>query len=113
MLVNYAINSPTISVARQNRPSPDEDLDIDHHLPSPDDEPLDEWRGMTQVTAAAVFIIVLGVVLASDLTSPTGSAPIGTTLFIGAVGGLIWATFFFILAYIPLALIALVRARRR
>jgi len=65
------------------------------------------------ITAAAVFIIVLGVVLASDLTSPTGSAPIGTTLFIGAVGGLIWATFFFILAYIPLGLLALVRARRR
>ena len=68
---------------------------------------------LAAITAAAVFIIVLGVVLASDLTSPTGSAPIGTTLFIGAVGGLIWATFFFILAYIPLGLLALVRARRR
>jgi len=52
-------------------------------------------------------------VLASDLTSPTGSSPIGTTLFIGVAGGVIWATFFFILAYIPLALLALVRARRR
>ena len=56
MLVNYGIKSPTISVARQNPPSPDEDLDIDHHLPGPDDEPLDEWKGMTQVTAAAVFL---------------------------------------------------------
>src|SRR5215475_1114621 len=54
MLVNYAIKSPSIPVARQNPPSPDEDdLDIDHHLPSPDDPPMDEWRGMTQVTAAA------------------------------------------------------------
>lgn len=65
------------------------------------------------ITAAIVFVLVLVVVLASDLTSPTGSSPIGTTLFIGVVGGLIWATFFFILAYIPLALVALVRARRR
>jgi len=65
------------------------------------------------ITAAVVFVLVLVVVLASDLTSPTGSSPIGTTLFIGVVGGLIWATLFFILAYIPLALVALVRARRR
>jgi ESS family glutamate:Na+ symporter len=66
MLVNYGINSPTIPVARQNPPSPDEDLDIDHHLPGPDDEPLDEWKGMTQVTAAAVFLgvsIGVGIVL--------------------------------------------------
>ena len=68
---------------------------------------------LSAITAAAVFILVLSVVVASDLTSPTGSAPIGTTLFIGAAGGLIWANFFFILAYVPLALIALVRARRR
>ena len=67
---------------------------------------------LAAIAAAAAFILVLGVVLASDLTSPTGSSPIGTTLFIGVVGGLIWATFFFILAYIPLALLALVRARR-
>ena len=56
MLVNYGINSPSIPVARQNPTSPDEDLDIDHHLPSPDDEPMSEWKGMTQVTAAAVFL---------------------------------------------------------
>lgn len=56
MVVNYAIRSPSIPVARQNPTSPEEDLDIDHHLPGPDDEPLDEWRGMTQVTAATVFI---------------------------------------------------------
>jgi ESS family glutamate:Na+ symporter len=56
MLVNYAIRSPTIPVARQNPPSPEEDLDIDHHLPAPDDEPMDEWKGMTQVTAATVFL---------------------------------------------------------
>jgi glutamate:Na+ symporter, ESS family len=61
MLVNYAIKSPSIPVARQNPISPDEDLDIDHHLPSPGDPPLDEWKGMTQVTAAAIF---LGVTIA-------------------------------------------------
>ena len=61
MLVNYAIKSPSIPVARQNPTSPDEDLDIDHHLPRPDDPPLDEWKGMSQVTAAAVF---LGVTIA-------------------------------------------------
>src|SRR5215472_6081076 len=32
ILINYAINSPSIPVARQNPTSPDEDLDIDHHL---------------------------------------------------------------------------------
>src|SRR5262245_39397179 len=64
MLVNYAINSPSIPVARQNPTSADEDLDIDHHLPSPDDEPMSEWRGMTQVTAAGVF---LGVSIAVGL----------------------------------------------
>jgi glutamate:Na+ symporter, ESS family len=66
MLVNYAIKSPSISVARQNPISPDEDLDIDHHLPRPDDPPIDEWKGMTQVTAAAVFLgvtIALAIVL--------------------------------------------------
>jgi glutamate:Na+ symporter, ESS family len=61
MLVNYAIKSPSIPVARQNPTSPNEDLDIDHHLPRPDDPPLDEWKGMGQVTAAAVF---LGVTIA-------------------------------------------------
>jgi len=64
MLVNYGIKSPSITVARQNPTSPDEDLDIDHHLPGPDDAPMDEWRGMTQVTAAAVF---LGVSIATGM----------------------------------------------
>jgi len=65
-LVNYAINSPSIPIARQNPTSPDEDLDIDHHLPGPDEEPMDEWQGMTQVTAAAVFLgvsIAVGIAL--------------------------------------------------
>ena len=60
-LVNYAIRSDSIPVVRQNPTSPDEDFDIDHHLPRPDDRPMDEWKGMTQVTAAAVF---LGVTIA-------------------------------------------------
>jgi ESS family glutamate:Na+ symporter len=66
MLVNYAVNSPTISVARDQPTSDKEDLDIDHHLPKPGDKPMDEWNGMTQVTAAAVMIgvsIVSGIVL--------------------------------------------------
>jgi ESS family glutamate:Na+ symporter len=66
MLVNHAVKSPSISIARQRPTSPDEDLDIDHHLPKPDDEPMDEWHGMTQVTAAAVFVgvsIAVGMVL--------------------------------------------------
>lgn len=66
MLVNYGIKSPSIPIARQNPTSPEEDLDIDHHLPGPDDEPMDEWHGMTQVTAAAVFIgvsIALGIAM--------------------------------------------------
>ncbi|MBP7568517.1 MAG: sodium:glutamate symporter [Acidobacteria bacterium] len=65
-LVNYAITSPRIPVARQQPTSPEEDYDIDYHLPGPDDVPIDEWRGMTQVTAAAVFIgvsIAVGYVL--------------------------------------------------
>lgn len=66
MLVKYAISSPSIPIARQNPLSPNEDLDIDHHLPGPDEEPMDEWRGMTQVTAATVFIgvsIAVGIAL--------------------------------------------------
>src|SRR5262245_60374573 len=61
ILVNHAIRSPSIPVARENPTSPDEDLDIDHHLPRPDQEPMDEWQGMSQVTAAAV---ALGVAIA-------------------------------------------------
>ena len=61
ILVNYAIKSPSIHVARQNPTTPDEDLDIDHHLPRPGQEPMDEWQGMSQVTAAAV---ALGVAIA-------------------------------------------------
>lgn len=63
-LVNYAIRSPTISVVRQNPTSPDEDYDIDHHLPGPDDPPMHEQKGMPQMTAAAVF---LGVTIALAL----------------------------------------------
>src|SRR5262245_40061002 len=65
MLVNQAVKYPSISIARQRPTSPDDDLDIDHHLPKPDDEPIDEWFGMTQVTAAAVFLgVSIGVAIA-------------------------------------------------
>jgi glutamate:Na+ symporter, ESS family len=66
ILINHAIRSPSIPVARQNPTSPDEDLDIDHHLPRPDQEPMDEWQGMSQVTAAGVALgvaIAVGIVL--------------------------------------------------
>jgi ESS family glutamate:Na+ symporter len=56
ILVNYAIRSHSIPIARQNPTTPDEDLDIDHHLPRPDQEPMDEWNGMSQVTAAGVAL---------------------------------------------------------
>src|SRR5262245_36478311 len=40
MLVNYAVNSPTISIARDQPTSDKENLDIDHHLPKPGDKPM-------------------------------------------------------------------------
>src|SRR5262245_46876969 len=62
ILINYAIRSASIPIARQNPTTPDEDLDIDHHLPRPDQEPMDEWQGMSQVTAAAVALgVAIGV----------------------------------------------------
>lgn len=66
ILINYAINSDAIPIARQNPTTPDENLDIDHHLPREGQEPMDEWQGMGQVTAAAVALgvsIALGYVL--------------------------------------------------
>ena len=66
MLVNHAVRSSSISIARGRPTSADENLDIDHHLPKPDDEPMDAWYGMAQVTAAAVFLgvsIAVGIVL--------------------------------------------------
>ncbi len=66
MLVNYAVKSPSISIARHHPTSPKEDLAIDHHLPLPQDEPLDDLHGMTQVTAAVAFIgisIAVGIAL--------------------------------------------------
>jgi ESS family glutamate:Na+ symporter len=66
ILINHAIKSPSIPVARLDPTTPEEDLDIDHHLPRPDQEPMDEWQGMSQVTAAGVAIgvaIAVGIVL--------------------------------------------------
>lgn len=66
LLVNHAIKSPSITVARDSPPAPEEDLDLDHHQPGPDSVPMDEWNGMKQVTAAAVFLgvsIALGILL--------------------------------------------------
>jgi hypothetical protein len=59
-----------------------------------------------------VFAMVLALVLAYDLTSPGGAPSVGAALYVGGLGGLVWATSFFILSYVPLALIALLRARR-
>jgi hypothetical protein len=63
-------------------------------------------------TALIVLVVVFTFVLAFDRTSPTGPQPLGATLYIGLLGGFIWATVFFILAYLPLALLALARSRR-
>lgn len=58
-----------------------------------------------------MFALVFTLVLTFDLTSPTGQPPLGTMLYVGGLGGLIWATVFFVLAYVPLAMLALLRAR--
>ncbi|MGH2533525.1 MAG: sodium/glutamate symporter [Thermomicrobiales bacterium] len=66
LLVNYAVKSPSIPIARQNPTSPEENLNIDHHLPGPADPPVEESRGMSEVTAAAVFLgvsIALGIAM--------------------------------------------------
>src|SRR5215470_10686046 len=66
ILINYAIRSQSIPIARETPTTPDEDLDIDHHLPRPGQEPMDEWQGMSQVTAAGVALgvaIAVGIVL--------------------------------------------------
>lgn len=67
---------------------------------------------LAAVAALAVFALVLAFVLTFDLTSPTGPPPLGAALYVGLLGGLIWATFFFMLAYVPLALLALLRPGR-
>jgi ESS family glutamate:Na+ symporter len=85
MLVRYGLSSPSIPLARQRPLAAEEDLDIDHHLPGPDDEPMDEWRGMTQVTAAAVFIgvsIAVGIALLE-----------GFRLVFGAMGSMFFEKF--------------------
>jgi len=66
ILVNYAVKSPKIEVARDKPTVPEENYDIDYHEPTPDDPPINTNRGMAQVTAAAVFLgvsIALGMVL--------------------------------------------------
>lgn len=82
LLVKYAVSSKSIPVAREQPLSPSEDLDIDRHLPSPDDEPLNEYRGMTQVTAAAVFVgvsIAVGILLLEIARIVFGA--LGSTFF--------------------------------
>ncbi len=64
-------------------------------------------------SALFVFALVFALVVTFDLTSPTGAPPLGTVLYVGGFSGLIWATVFFILLYVPLALLAVVRALRR
>ena len=70
LLVNFAVKSPDISIARFNPTTPDDDYDIDFHQPMPEDPPMDTNRGMTQVSAAAVFIgvsIALAMVMLAAL----------------------------------------------
>ncbi len=56
LLVNWAVRHPNISIARDRPTQASEDFDIDHHLPGPEDAPIDTNKGMSQVTAAAVFL---------------------------------------------------------
>lgn len=62
-------------------------------------------------SALFVFALVFALVVTFDITSPTGPPPLGTVLYVGGLGGLIWATAFFVLTYVLLALLALFRAR--
>lgn len=68
---------------------------------------------MAFIAALFVFALVLTLVVTFDLTSPAGPPPLTTALYVGVLGGVIWATAFFIVSYVPLALLALLRARRR
>ncbi len=65
------------------------------------------------ISALLVFALVFTLVITFDLTSPTGRPPLGAVLYVGGLGGLVWATTFFIIAYVPLAFVALLRARHR
>lgn len=65
------------------------------------------------VTALLVFVLVLTLVLTFDLTLTTGRPSLGATLLVGGLGGVIWGTMFFVLAYVPLAMLALLRIWRR
>ena len=67
---------------------------------------------LAAVSALFVFALVFTLVITFDLTSPTGRPPLGTVLSVGALGGVVWATTFFMLAYVPLAMLALLRSRR-
>lgn len=82
LLVNFAVKSPSIEIARDTPTSGDEDHDIDFHAPGPNDPPMDENRGMTQVTAAGVFIgVSIGVgILMLELLRWVAQG-LGSTLF--------------------------------
>jgi hypothetical protein len=64
------------------------------------------------VSALFVFALVFTLVITFDLTSPTGPPPLGAVLYVGGLGGFVWATTFFIVTYVPLALLALLRSPR-
>ena len=74
--------------------------------------PLRRAVKLALLVSLMVFALVLGLVLAFDLTSPVAAPSIGAVLYVGGLGGLVWATTFFIVSFLPLALIALLRARR-
>lgn len=66
MLVNFAVKSPKIPIARDRPADPSENYDIDKHTVIREDEKMSGDKGMAQVTAAAVFLgvsIALGMVL--------------------------------------------------
>lgn len=63
------------------------------------------------LTALFTFALIFALVFTFDLTSPTGTPPLGVVLYVGGLSALIWKTVFFVLAYVPLAMLALLRAR--
>jgi ESS family glutamate:Na+ symporter len=82
MLVNFAVRSPSIPIARQNPTSPSENYDIDHHTLAPDQEPIDTNHGMTEFTSAAMLLgisIAVGYVILEALR--WGTNQVGSEIF--------------------------------
>lgn len=82
LVVNYAVRSGNIPIARDAPTEPADDYDIDHHQPGPDDAPLDPNKGMTQVTAAFVFLgVSIGIAIVLLAALRWIATELGSTIF--------------------------------